>query len=633
MKNILPPVHRQFIRHALVTTTILVGCNASESTPPPPAVSEAAQENRGIPADAPVRTTYLRIGSNPTLHELTYSEVNGTAIFEGDIILGRVSDLPKYPGEVSAQGIAITGAGFRWPSSLVPYTIDPNLQNQERVNEAIRHWQERTNVRFILRDAAVAALFPDFVTFERPNNNDVCRSPAGRQGGQQILELGDDCTTGNTIHEIGHTLGLWHEQSREDRNNFVTILFANVEEGREHNFNQHILDGDDLGTYDYNSMMHYGTHAFSANGQPTIQVLTPGVTIGQRTGLSSGDIDATHDLYPTPTYAMGNRFFTMDYDGDGDDDLVIRGPGGEFFAYRANAGTFTRVSGDLIALPDLSDRHGWYKENRFFVADYDGDGDDDIITRSANGEFAALRSERTHFVSAGTIFSDSSFSDANNWATGNRFWVMNYDGDGDEDIVARSASGNFIALRSDGIHLTNAGVIATTNLSDSQGWNTGLRFFPADYDGDGDDDLVTRNTSGVFNALQSNGSQLAWTGPLYSNAGLSDSNGWNSGNRIYVANYDGDSDDDLVLRFGNGEFGVLHANAGTLALMSLHPASTLSDANAWNDPHRFFVTDADGDGDDDLIARDALGVFRLVSSSPIGVTLYGNVATTTFRDP
>ena len=98
------------------------------------------------------------------------------------------------------------------------------------------------------RTPANAATFPDWVTF-RPSGG--CSSSVGRRGGQQFVNLGGGCTTGNTIHEIGHTVGMWHEQSRQDRDAFVTIQWANIEAGLEHNFDQHISDGDDVGPYDY----------------------------------------------------------------------------------------------------------------------------------------------------------------------------------------------------------------------------------------------------------------------------------------------------------------------------------------------------------------------------------------------
>jgi hypothetical protein len=127
--------------------------------------------------------------------------------------------------------------------------------------------------------------------------SDGCWSYVGMRGGRQDIGLAAGCGTGSTIHEIGHAWGLWHEQSREDRDTYITINWANIESGREHNFNQHISDGDDYGPYDYGSIMHYGAYAFSKNGLPTIVPTQSGVTIGQRTALSNGDVNAVHAMY------------------------------------------------------------------------------------------------------------------------------------------------------------------------------------------------------------------------------------------------------------------------------------------------------------------------------------------------
>ena len=247
--------------------------------------------------DTQVRTALIR-GNNFAARAVQYVVIDGLAIFEGDIVLGTVEEVEQTTEMLRAemtQGVAsavmISGAQFRWPNCRVPFRIDPGLPSQNRVTDAIAHWEANTSFRFVQRTTEA-----DFVTFRVGSG---CSASVGRRTGEQFVNLAAGCTTGSTIHEIGHVIGLWHEQSREDRDLFVTINFANIIPGMEHNFNQHITDGDDIGAYDFGSIMHYPRTAFSVNGADTITPvapLPPGVVMGQRNGLSAGDIAAANSL-------------------------------------------------------------------------------------------------------------------------------------------------------------------------------------------------------------------------------------------------------------------------------------------------------------------------------------------------
>ena len=298
--------HARFIRALTAVACLGTACRpegAAEPTSPlPPATGTPATAITGV------RSAWVRLGPNAEPKEVKYEAVNGLALFEGDIILGTVEAVERESanvraqaeGRVSAQSIHVTGSSKRWPDGVVPYVhVYGSLDNNAFVHDAIQHWQRKTGLRFVPLSASTPTS-TDHVYFVKGPG---CSSSVGRQGGRQFIQLDADCRLGSVIHEIGHAIGFWHEQSREFRDNFVEILWGNIEEGHEHNFEQHISDGDNFGPYDFGSIMHYGATAFGrpdpVTGNPMMTIRTRGgESIGQRDGLSAGDITSAAALYP-----------------------------------------------------------------------------------------------------------------------------------------------------------------------------------------------------------------------------------------------------------------------------------------------------------------------------------------------
>ena len=121
-----------------------------------------------------------------------------------------------------------------------------------------------------------------------------CSSWVGPQGGKQVLNINVGCfSVGTVLHELMHAAGFYHEQSRADRDEYVKINWENIGGAFKNAFRKlplfvitHLK-----APYDYCSIMHYGSYAFSINKQPTIVKIQPGgCELGQRKGFSDMDI-------------------------------------------------------------------------------------------------------------------------------------------------------------------------------------------------------------------------------------------------------------------------------------------------------------------------------------------------------
>lgn len=237
-----------------------------------------------------------------------YDVVDGMAVFEGDILLGPAATVPfrlglprTTPG--NARGaVALVDRSHLWPNSEIPFVIDDSVSATQVgfINESVAQINQ-TELKLRPR----AASDNDFVTFHDSGSGSGCSSFLGRIGGSQQIEVAA-CGRGSATHEILHAGGFYHEQSRGDRDDFITIVFDEIAPEFRDEFEKRDGRGQDIGAYDYGSIMHYSARAFSRSGKPTIIPKVPNAQIGQREGLSAGDRTAIGVLYggsprpPTP---------------------------------------------------------------------------------------------------------------------------------------------------------------------------------------------------------------------------------------------------------------------------------------------------------------------------------------------
>lgn len=248
---------------------------------------------------------------NSTTYEIYYQKNGSYNIFEDDIILLNEPDSPLLAAPDIFKFISM-----KWNDNIIPYKIDSSIKNKpellNNIKNAIKFWDNHTILTFIELNISNSLVYPDYVNFQYESG--VCRSPIGQNktGGEQPISLGTSCKYGKILHEIGHTLGLWHEHSRPDWNDFISINFSNINNGSEFNFNSTrckygACESPDpnITPYDYCSIMHYGSRDFlksELKNDPLAYTIKPlnkvnGCELGQRIAPSQYDLIAINTIY------------------------------------------------------------------------------------------------------------------------------------------------------------------------------------------------------------------------------------------------------------------------------------------------------------------------------------------------
>ncbi|CAB3404495.1 unnamed protein product [Caenorhabditis bovis] len=220
-------------------------------------------------------------------------------LFQGDIHLSRAHLKSIVSEHLKRQKPRSKRTAFKnaeYPKTIwkphVPYVFHNSLSASAKnsLQAAINFWQQNTCVTFKPRTNEGVYLLLS-------GNDDGCWSTVGRDSNQkgQILNIGKGCELfGITSHEVAHALGLFHEQSRYDRDLYVKINTKKIAQRNYYDFAKvGPSNMETYGmTYDIGSVMHYKPNEFSIDGSATIIANDRNLqtTMGQFRGPSFLDV-------------------------------------------------------------------------------------------------------------------------------------------------------------------------------------------------------------------------------------------------------------------------------------------------------------------------------------------------------
>lgn len=266
-----------------------------------PEIQRVEEYKPGVPKESFVNTKGAVI-----------DKIDSVYVIEGDILLSQKQ--AEEFGAVDTKGTYLND--YRWPNGIVYFCwpnfvtyrggiVSTNVFTQiDKIYAAMNYYHKLTGVQFRLCSTiSLGRLGYGIKEQDRIELIDGIGSYSslGCQGGVQTLSLDPSwATVGTAIHELGHAIGLLHEQCRWDRDNYIDVIYSNIQQNKQHNFDKSSKRHQVTPNFDFNSIMLYGSYNSFAydESKPTMKKKDGSTWNAQRSYLSESDLAAIKQMYP-----------------------------------------------------------------------------------------------------------------------------------------------------------------------------------------------------------------------------------------------------------------------------------------------------------------------------------------------